>query len=74
MPVKTEEDPVDSTTTHMTNGGGKTAGGEGGHRKSKVKCKVGWCIHWTHLHHTYGTARLTLALSHCNPVYFDGLR
>ena len=36
MPVKAEES-VDTTTTHMTNGGGKTAGGEGGHRKSKVQ-------------------------------------
>ena len=39
MPVKTEEEPMDDTT-HMTNGGGKTGGGEGGtagHRKSKVK-------------------------------------
>ena len=35
MPVRTE-DPLEESTTHMTNGGGRTAG-EGGHRKSKVK-------------------------------------
>ena len=42
MPVKTEEDPLEDPSSQMTNGGGKTGGGEGvavaGHRKSKVKC------------------------------------
>ena len=42
MPVKTEEEFVEESTTHMTNGGGKTlASAEtntagSGHRKSKV--------------------------------------
>ena len=45
MPVKAEES-VDTTTTHITNGGGKTAGAasEGvtaGHRKSKVQSNCG---------------------------------
>ena len=49
--MKTEEDPVDSTTTHMTNGGGKTGGSEGvavaGHRKSKVKCSETQIFGWS---------------------------
>ena len=40
MPVRTE-DPLEESTTHMTNGGGRTAG-EGGHRKSKVQQEGSW--------------------------------
>ena len=44
MPVKTEEERLEDPSSQITNGGGKTGGGEGregvavaGHRKSKVE-------------------------------------
>ena len=40
MPVKTEEEPLEDPSQQISNGGGKTGGGEGvvvGHRKSKVE-------------------------------------